>query len=509
LFLPRLGYEGLEAVTTTLIDQFSAHHIRAIGAFPHLKGRRDRKGRPYYLIEALEKALGSLLASKEQRGLQEYLHQLIAESGTDLLSFPGLRSLKDYLRNLSPNVAIIPDEWYVPNMRPDTLNRADQILKDEHVLEIVGPPGIGKSVLAMELIQSSKLEFQELSPARECRTLHDVCSWINGALRDEFPAELGEEGFIQLLAHQPFVFWVKGYDRASAEGLNKFFRKLRSYKGLPNQLRACWIVESTYPLSVLKELRQELDPLDNQQISNILQKVRAGGAFIDPEEVIRRAQGNPGVAMRLWQSQTLSEAKIANEFEWFRHQLTLEEALVLPLLCVAARSSPLGVTLNTLVKWGSAVYPARIPSRIQEGVESLLDKLERRRLAGVTRLNREMFGGLLDVIPKELSITIIDNVTIELIEDTLSSVSEVQQKDWQERLHEVLLTSAETDTLAYVTLAAGLNDLAPFVQSSYRLTHLRRLLAWLDRTGWEPVNPRQIYLKLHHKGVMTKVATPG
>lgn len=500
LLLPNLSLPDLDSVARQLYGPHSSPHIWPVGAQVDLKGQRDKKKdhRPYHLVEALDKRLSKCqsLCSPNQNssGLQRFFHQQLTKQRAKLRSFDNISMAKTYLRTVTSAMPVLPDEWYVPELRQQELKKALATLTEDRIMEIVGAPGIGKSTFAKELIQASVGEFLEIR-LQKCRSPYDVCRRINEALRGESPEGLGDETLVQYLANEPYIFWIKEYDQLSSIGLESLLQKIRSLRASSGQVQASWIIESAQGLHSLEDCCLQLTPLDNASICHILEKVHSGGEFDDPEDVVRLAQGNPRRAIRLWQSRNFSDTQVKDEFEWLRCQLSQQEAILLPVLSMAASKSPLGFTLNTLCQWGAVLLADQLPSDVQKSVESLIEKLEKRRLVDVTRLDSETFGGLLDVIlPENCSMVIINGVASGLMDYALRSVSEEEDRKWQEALHDQLLQAAETNTLAHITLELNLGDLEPFLRSSFRFTFLRRVLAWIDGTQWKPANIRQVYL---------------
>lgn len=344
---------------------------------------------------------------------------------------------------------------------------------------------------AKEIIQRSGYGSWELELA-QCNTPHAICSKINDGMRGDSPQSLGYEEFLRMLAKEPLLFWVRKYDAISAKSLEELLRVFKSFKSTSEEVQARWIVESTRALPGLDDCRCELVPLDNQGISRILQKVRGGGAFDDPEIVVRLAQGNPGRAIRYWQSLVRTDIEAGDEFEWFRRQLSRDEARILPILCMATERSPLGLTQGLLSSLVSGLHLDLPASLVQTSVASLVKKIESRHMGTISRLDSHIFPD--DILPRNSSVTVINDVATGLRESVLKELNEESLKSWQEKLHEVLWDAAETNTLAHITVEINLGDLEPFLRSSFRFTHLRRLIAWIEQTEWRYKDARQAYL---------------
>lgn len=497
LFFSKLKRAHIEEVRARLVNEFSAHHVWVVGALPELKQHRNSKDSSYYLYlpEALDRRLyvpSISTISQEHIGLQHFLYKQLTKGSSKLIAFDNVDMAKKYLQNILPAIQIVPDAWYVPGARPDTLSCAAKIIAEHGIVELVGPPEIGKSTLAKELIQELDNEFVELRLFK-CNSINDICRKIYLQVKGENPDNFGDESLIQSLATQPYVFWISDYG-APETPLEGFMQRIQSFRIAHSEVvRAQWIIESVSPLRGFKEFRCELVPLEREKIWNILMKVEAGGAFEDPDFVTIRAQGRPGYAIKLWQSQSAEHAKELDTLKWFRSYLTSLETQILPMLCFAASRSPLGLTMKALSQWATVLLrdQGQIQSKITESIESLLLKMQQRRLVGVTRLDKDKFSQhLAAILPDNCSMVVIKEVPTELIDKTLSSVDTEEQNRWQELLQEELLNAAEPGSLAHVTLFLNLGDLEPFLRSSFRFTFLKRLLSWIDETQWK-ADPQQ------------------
>ena len=494
LLLPNFDLRELTKIRTAWIDRYHGHHILPVGTASGLKEHRDGNNNPFHLIEALEERL-SRSGSPTKAGqlpLQLFLHKKLEDAGSQLQPFGNFNEAIAYLRDhITSATAPIPAAHYVSNLRLAVLGEATDLLHGKGIVEVIGAPEIGKSVLAKEIIQRSGYGSWELELS-QCKTPHAICSKINDGMRGDSPQSRGYEEFLRMLAKEPLLFWVRKYDALSAKSLEELLRVFKSFKSTSEEVHARWIVESTRALPGLDDCRCELVPLDNQGISRILQKVRGGGAFDDPEEVVRLAQGNPGRAIRYWQSLVRTDVEAGDEFEWFRRQLSRDEARILPILCMATERSPLGLTQGLLSSLVSGLHLDLPATLVQTSVTSLVKKIELRHMATISRLDSQIFPH--DIISRNSSVTVINDVASGLRESVLKELDEESLKAWEEKLHDVLWDAAETHTLAHVTVEINLGDLEPFLRSSFRFTHLSRLIAWIEQTEWRYKDARQAYL---------------
>lgn len=506
LLLPNLELNDIEKVAGNLSGVQGAPHIWPVGVKPELKGRWHGSREPFYLTEALEERLtGRNLAPypipSNGAGLQSFFLQELVQEGASFLPFPNFSMASDYLKGRPSESLVTHDGHFEPGLREQELSTVTEMLKENRIVLLIGPPEVGKSTFARELIAANGGDFKELHLPK-CSSAQDVCYAILDSLGDDLSESLGEETLIRHIAVQPYIFWIRGYNQSSYSGLTSVLHKIHAMQAASDQIQSQWIIESTHKIGRLIGYDYTLELLNEEKILRILDKVETGGAFSDPNAVTDRAQGRPGYALRLWQSHDPKEAEVSDEYEWFYGQLPRDEAAMLSLLCLAASKSPLGFTLESLYQWGTTVFTHRLTSEVRKTIEVLLEKLEDRRLADVIRLDHETLDTFLNaVLPDDCSMVVIDNVAFGLMDHALNLIHEEDKIKWSQLLCEGLeqtYLEKETDySLTHVTLELNyskVKDLEPFFRSPFRFTYLRRLFQWAEATEWVPANSKQAYI---------------
>ena len=507
LFLPRFNVLLLREVRRHLVDVHSAHHICPTGDEVALKGVHCDQRCPCYLPEALEQRLSLHYSPIPDgtSGLQEVLKRLIGGRGTSLRRFNSFGEAKTFLKSLdSSDQPYIPEAWHIRKLRGNTLAVAKKTLMEKGFVEILGAPGIGKSTFAKDLINEilseTSMQHQEFSLTRDCRSLRDIAAFIYERIGGD-PTGLGQQTILESLVRQPYVLWMGEYGKVSLMGVQQLLQWIRSFytTALAEQPKACWIFESVFPLQGPNQCQYPLGPLDNPGIAEILSRIPQGGAFTDPEEVVCKAQGNPRKAIRLWQSTNESAADASDdEVTLFRLQLSQQELRMFQLLCFAVSESPLGISLNSLIRWASFMCQDIPTSDVEESLITLLEKLESWQLVYITRVEDATFGGLLDnILPKDLSLVIVTSWSANFIDNVLDSLDEAKRREWLGKLTELLLDVAQTEaSLAYVMMEIHYGNLEPFFRSSFRFnfSSVAPVLSWLDRTQWQAKDPTQTYL---------------
>ncbi len=492
LFLHRMFPNKVRLTAKRMIDVFGAIEIWPVGAHPNLVGTRIGD-RPLYFTDGVAERLSRHSTPQLTRdvGLQSFLYDQIVQNESTILPFPNFENAKKFLK-YACNLQVRHEPWYVSSLRQQQLEIVSKILNELSLVEIVGTPGVGKSVLAKELIGRGENMVLEVELSN-CRSVSDVCRQIDARLNGDLLEGAGEETYIGQLSAEPYTFWIRSYDEPSAMSVNEFLRVLHTVQRESLVPQSRWIVESRNPLPSCVQNRFELGALDNLSISRILSGIERGGAFDDLEDVVDRAQGNPRRAVMLWRSQTADQTDDVDDFSWFRRQLTREEKVLLPILCHAGSTAPLGLTLKSLV--GAADYCGLLKPQIQSTFDSLLEKLDLHQLAEVRRFETGAFDDLLeDILPDKFSLVIVNHINSSLIDEVGGTLRDAERAKLIELLSEVFLDTQHTDSLAYITFALTTGDLEPFFRSSFRYTSLGEFLHWIDRTRWIPPNPRQAYL---------------
>lgn len=493
LLLHKLYPSEMMAAAMMVSNAHSGIEIWPTGAHPKLRRESSSWG-PLYLPDALERRLRGKVEidDSRQQGIQELLRVKIAGGGSSLYQFKDFKEAENHLRYVVSDLHVRHDSWYVADTRPGQADEAGSLLARTRAVEVVGPPGVGKTTFAKEIILSGGYSVIEVT-LRGCASVQDICRKIYRELHGDLADVLGEETYVQRLMLEPYLFWVRSHDDASASHVNEFFRIANGIGVDTGQ--ALWIVESRAPVAELKSYRYELAPLEDQHISRILEKVEPGGAFADADPVIQAAKGNPGRAISLWRAQDADRIPDLDDVAWFTSQLTAAESRLLPILCLSASLSPLGVTAATFVSTACNLGVGMSDGEVRQAAATLIEKLGRAQLADVTSLNDETFGDLPnELIRSGTALTVINHVSSKLTEQVLAGVDDKKRVRLKDAFQETFLSSQQEDTLSHVTLALNLEDLEPFFRSSFRYTSMGAVVSWVDQTGWEPPDRRQSYL---------------
>ena len=508
LFLPKSTAQHLMEIGRLLVDIHAAPHIWPSGANAALRGVNRNRDAPCYLPEALEQCLSRRYTpiSDQAMGLQEVLKRQLSRKGNRLLPFKGFKEVTHYLNRAfrSFEQPFVSEAWHIRELRGHALSAAKTILLDKGFVEILGVPDIGKSALVKDLINEfvseTSIQYKELPPLPHCNSLRDVVTFIYEKFYGDYPVGLGQQETLEHLARECCVFWIPEYTRTSITALQQFLQRIQSlYANARERVNAYWILESVSALQGSSEYQVELEPLANKDVAQILQRIKPGGAFLDPEEVIHLSQGNPGRAIKFWQSTTRLAADASSDLlMWIQHQLSQEELRLFPLLCIAVTESPLGISLVSLAGWISFICKDLPASFTVESLVSLLEKLERHQVVHVVRAEPESFGGLLDeILPKDIALVVINTWNSRFMDEVLNSLGEAKRKDWTDKFTEFLLDVASIETsLAYVTMEIHCGSLESFFRSSFRFSFssVAPVLSWLDRIRWQAKDVTQTYL---------------
>ena len=217
LLLPLFGLGDITSLARRM-SQHSAPHIWSIGAQPDLRNRRHNGQKPFHLTEALDDRLeGTMLGGitpARKRNLHEFFCQQLTKEGAKLLSFDDFSQAREYLKGVSPRAKIIHDRWHIRGLRKEELGRAAQILKEQGVIILIGPPEIGKSTLVRELIEDDGGDFLEVQ-INEMKSVRELCGTINDSLGNDPPDVLGDDALVQDISREPRMFWIREHDDTS------------------------------------------------------------------------------------------------------------------------------------------------------------------------------------------------------------------------------------------------------------------------------------------------------
>jgi hypothetical protein len=495
LLTSALDLSELDDVAAELRSQHAAQHMWVTTAAPLAGGDDD------YLPRALERRLKSgPRRAQSKMAVQSWICELIRKDGDRLLAFESFTQLREYLeRNLRLDAELRFDKWHVAGARSETLVRARTSFVDCRFVEIVGTPGSGKSTFAKEMLNDMKDREASLHFIDEslptCDSPEAVCREILSAIHEMLPGPLGYDTLLQWLARQPFIIWVSRYDAATAPHLAELVLSTVTPR---SDASAKWIIESTEPIPRLNGSSHSLGPLDGRTIYSMLRRGASGGAYSDPDQVVQRAGGRPKVAIRFWESADLEAAESAGqEAGWFVQYLqrrSQTQARLLPILCTAVAASPLCLPVDALAEWANVAFAhSHLTKReLRSAMEGLLEQLEARQLARVTRLHQSAFEILGTVLPSDHPFAVVNRVDSSLLRHVLDSLPREQrialQDAYQSFLRERAHDPAVADTLLFVTLALNEGDIGPFLDSSFRHTSRERVTKWLeDQAGQTPL----------------------
>lgn len=475
LFLSRQSHAAAEELRRELIERHSAPHILPLGAADPTQFMNHFVARHWPRLSV--PAGGS--------GLQEFLNDRMIAAGAHFLQFDSLSETSAYLKTVLPTSRILPEEWYVPALRSAELSLAHSLLLKNGMVEVVGPPGIGKSTLVMELSNRFDVEILPVS-LKGIATSRDVGRVIYAALRCEPAEELSEQVIRRALLSEPHMFWIAECGECSTDALESFLTQLRREARANTSSTSLWVIESTNPRPSLMGSRVELAPLSREAVSTMLPRVPTEQHDLEPERVADLALGNPGRAIRLWQ---LGESgDTADGRKWFTWRMKPLERDILRLLAIAANASPFGCTADVIAQWACAMY-GYTTCESRNSTDELLRRLHSQQLARVIRVDRSVFEGLLnDIIPQDATLTIVRDVSRELL--NYSAPNEHDRAVLVDKLQEVLFHCASDSphraTASEIALGFLQGSLSDFVESSFRSTSLTQTLAWIEREQWQP-----------------------
>jgi hypothetical protein len=479
LFCPAANAVVVRNVSRALA--LGKHHIRVAGAEASLKhAHSDDDQHPLYLPEVLRQML------RRPHGRAQFAKKAIAAAvttqGRKLLPFSSIADLSAHLVDLPDIPRIYPrHSWHIPDLRAADRLKAEQLLLQHGIIEIVGPPGVGKSSLIADVIDHRVATSPGCDEARisldHCANATQVAAALLADVEGQAPgaSDIGRS-LDRLLSHDRIV-WIEQRDACSNAALGEFLRAIRTHRA-PG--RANWVIESHVP--ILPELyRLEIHTLAPADIHRILERARAGAASPSAEEAVRRSCGNPRVALSVWMSESpVNNRSTGDVIAWFVAGLTPSEAMVAPHLARLVSIAPLGLPFRTLETWAERACPSLTPSAARNATVSLLDGLGASQLAHIENIRSTPLGPVANASDEGLGL--LHTLDLEFVAAVNASLTPAVLQDAEAHLYDT--PSGAPDELLAITLELNVPNLEPFCRSVFRRTHLAEMLAWIDRRGF-------------------------
>jgi hypothetical protein len=485
LFVPLLPQAGLE----TVIDSrwVATNDIDVSGSSSALRGLRGRRGTNLYFAE-------SLLRLQQRPGLPpnsniDRLKKAISEACPSFHRFSSFEELARFLSALPPGRQISRPRGHVPEVRQDECENALQMLERDGIVEIVGPPGIGKSSLVLDVQErwlEAHPEYQavRLSPWN-CRSEAELRDTIVTTLDGQ--SALDAESALRAALRQPRVLWAECCDARTAQIFRDLVRTLAAEGDASREAR--WILEShtsRFPRHSL-----EIQPLSSGSMHRILAEVEVP-QFTTRDEIVEAARGNPRHALSLCEANgpALGQAPPSPTVGWVGERLSRAQKAALGAIVQLATRAPLGVPISAVAPWLRQVRPTLLPREAEEAVGSVVGMLRRLQLAHVESeppLDAAAVGlDLLGALPE------LDDMLLSVDPGLVEVVKEDCDAQWSatEADNYLLEQLGADEAILHITLALHIADLGPFVRSTFRRTHLSVVLQWVERSGVEELVSR-------------------
>lgn len=493
LFLPALGADQLKAVSTQVSDIHNQPHIFVAGADEEFK---YRPGRQYHLVDVLNACFTSRTVGRSagsSKGVQVYLQETLNDGDARRLEMYStlpetLAALKSF--SISPYVTF--PHHHVEHARDGEFSAALKVLLDKHVLELCGPPQIGKSVLAGELIRELQCPLYEIKLERTSGTFAQLGRHLEERIEGAPDWSLPEEELPARLATENAVFWIKRYPDGYRTAVGEF---LKRFGNIRSDKYAYCIVESSSALDGCGDFRIELGGMSRSKLATILDKLPKGKAAPVPEQVIDDSRGNPGIAIRFWTADTQAEQE-CGDFGWFDNQVKVGDKRIVSAVCFAMAKTPFGISEQLLQRFVAVACPDLPSGACRDAVSRVLALFADEQLADITTFTAHQFGGLLDeIVPATANLKFVHSIDPRFIAAVKTRMDESRANRWLTALDQVLIEAAEPGNLAGTIYSVACEkDLEPFFRSSFRHTALGSiLLQWIEESNWEPEG-RQAYL---------------
>jgi len=486
LFFPNALPTKLQEMDTWLAST-DLPHTRLCGVFTTAIGRRTQSLYLQHQLAAIEPRDKLDIANADERIRRLYFESSIGRRWHNFCSFV---ELGEYLATLPPRrIDIARNKWHVAEIRREECDRAFEILRQHRIVELVGAPGLGKTSLAGDILESLAAESHDGDgePWEFHRIALSGCKDATAVKRILF-TEIGlvgklEEALAGLLASRSAIV-IYDRDEASHIGLRELLEEIEGRPG-----RCLWIIESHVALCP-KRYCLELKPMSVNDLTRILRIEIPGTPGRDAEQIAAQAGGNPRVARSMWVSTTETQARPnSDSVRWFVETLlSADEREILQALVYLMHLSPLGLPIAHLQEWLNKACP-QVPNgqRRDAALASLLVKLRHAQFARIDSVPAPIVAALGLAARSEDVLLSVDQALVSKFvrEERVGSYKHLlanSQLDWWDKEDDVVGISAQL-----------LDDnLDAFLRSTYRRTHLGEVLTWLGQREFASnlVDPR-------------------
>jgi hypothetical protein len=409
--------------------------------------------------------------------LRTFFHRCFDQGLGYLKQFPSFSKANGFLATVSDLAEVSQSEGYVPGLRESETRVAIQILNEYTILILSGPEGIGKSVVAREVINELELPVHTVSNAAS--SLQKLVVQLAEAA-DGLPHHGDSwEPLLESLMDQPSTFWIQQTNEASARAIGDLYQRINRRRAIePAPSR--WILESCSTLSGVAQSTCRLQPLENRALAAILERVPSGSDGNAFETAITKSGGNPRDALALWQSggeYDITAGHKAN-LAW----LSGSKRKLAAGMAAALLRSPLGMRTGILRKWAALVLPSRTASELDEAFRELLDLFAWNGLAERVQFPSDLFEGQLDdVIDPSISLDLIvvcSDYQLQLLAQELGDGTPLAHLS--EKWLNLLIEESAASPLLRVTASLLSGEVDEFYLSPFRWSSVTPIIAWLE-----------------------------
>jgi hypothetical protein len=319
------------------------------------------------------------------------------------------------------------------------------------------------------LDEHSSYDYERLTLS-DCADSLAIRSSLLAQIDAYAPGANDVDGAFRLLLQRPLVIWIEQH-KVPDTAMRQFLLEISEVEPA-SQVR--WIVESHTAL-LNRSQRVELSGLSRADLNRVLDEVPGEAPPSMREWILQASRGNPRTAILLWKSESPDQNVEPTEdtLAWFLARTSRDERAVLEAMAHLVAVSPLGLPIEALRSWVVKALPVLPPADVRKAFSSVLANLQAAQLAHVERVTPLVFGSLVTDdggSPAEIG-DLLFWMDDDLIERLSAGGNATIFRDKAEA-HLYEATSGE-DAIA-IALDLNLNepDLGPFLQSTFRRTHL-------------------------------------
>ncbi|MFA5897624.1 MAG: hypothetical protein WC829_00790 [Hyphomicrobium sp.] len=492
LFLPALNSKEITALVDEQLLKSSLRHIAIAGGGDCREEPVMKNGHPVFFPRALDGRLGQIRAADRRfyrNGAEVFLENLV---NPRVHVFAALDQAIEYVRTQADTAHRLRlPIGHVSNLRPESMQRAQEALANFGVVEICAPFGVGKSAFIKELIytvaqqSSTRIRLAAIS-IEGVTSITELTRRFVFAFDLDSKPDTDEDKLTAQLFEVEGIAWITSYGSEATVAV----RRLIDSALATSDRRCKFIVESKIPLhpytreSGTRKFNIHFTELRAGAIGKIVEFNAAG----NPDFPLAAMKGwkNPRLALARWQSPSLEEEspELVHEFSWFNEIFQGIERDVATFLICLLDDVPIELELTLIEEIAAETFPSELPATIRRALRRVKNHLDDGQLVGLrSYISRDLEKDLGN-LPKH-TVLVVTGVHSTLAEYVRQHSDHVLLAQFNKQITAALEHRVGIRATADLILKLRRGDLGAFCESVYRRGYFgaAMIVPWLDKHG--------------------------